>query len=97
VRQRPYTANLSYHSENFGFPTVLASQRYSMELVRSAIVRGTVIVLLRAWSFWTSAVPELSLYPGAFTLRSRKRVWVTEGNCPDGFSTITKAIEACAA
>ncbi len=82
-----------YHSDNYGFPTELPSQRYSIELVRSAIGRGAVIVVLRAWSLWTAALPELAQYARAFKLRNRQRVWVTEDNCPDGFATIAAAIE----
>ena len=70
-----------YHSEQFNFPTLLPSQRYSIELVRVAMTRAAVIAVLRAWSWWRDVLPELATYPHAFRLRNSQRVWVTEGNC----------------
>jgi hypothetical protein len=82
-----------YHSEHNGFPSVLPSQQYSFELVSMAINRQAVVVVLRAWSVWIEAVPGLATYSRAFRLRNSQRVWVTEGNCPDGFGAITAAID----
>ncbi len=81
-----------YHSERFRFPEVLPSQTYGFSLVRSAIARGAVIVVLRARSAWLQAVPELGSYVRTYTLRNHQRVWITEGNCPDGYATVLAAI-----
>ena len=85
-----------YHSEHFEFPTTLPSQLYSFELVKQAMARSAVIVVLRAQSWWIDVVPGLATYPRAFKLRNTQRVWVTEGNCPDGFRAITRAIDESA-
>jgi hypothetical protein len=49
--------------------------------------------VLRAWTWWAGAVPGLAVYPHAYRLRNRQRVWVSQGNCPDGWEAITQAIE----
>lgn len=82
-----------YHSEHYGFPIVLPSQTYSFDLVTAALDTGAVVVILRAWTAWVDAVPQLASYPRAYRLRNRQRVWLTQNNCPDGWQAITGAIE----
>ncbi len=75
---------------------MLPSQLYSFELIKRAMARSAVIVVLRAWSSWVDAVPELAEYAPVFRLRNTQRVWVTEGNCPDGWRAITQTLDQSA-
>jgi hypothetical protein len=80
-----------YHSNEFGFPEVLPSQAYSFGLVERAIERNAVIIALRKRADWIAAVPRLSSYSKLYELRQSRSVWVTPGNCPDGFPAIVEA------
>jgi hypothetical protein len=81
-----------YPSRKFGHTTVqVPSQVYGFGLVRSAIARGAVVVIMRARKLWMSKVPELSEYSRAFTLNSSQNVVVSPRNCA-GFDAIVSAI-----
>lgn len=83
-----------YHSESWGWPPRLPSQTYTFGLVASAMERGAVIVILRSKALWTDAVPDLANYPRSFTHRNRRHPWVSQRNCPDGYTAIINAIQA---
>lgn len=78
-----------YHSRRYGAGTpTVPSQSYSFHLVRRAIQRGAVVVLLRSRALWLAAVPELAHYPNLFGLRSVQNVSLTPRNCPTGFAAV---------
>lgn len=82
-----------YHSRRFGHGALgLPSQEYGFELVRNALGRNAIVVVMRGWKFWRAAVPELEEYPRRFALRSVQNVSITPRNCPEGFDQIVAAI-----
>ena len=83
-----------YHSRKFGHGSFeLSSQAFGFHLVRSAINRKAVVVVMRARKRWLKKVPELEAYQQGFTLNSPQNVMVSPGNCPeDGFERVISAI-----
>lgn len=82
-----------YHSRRFAHARLrLPSQEYGFELVRNALVREAVIVVMRGWKFWKEAVPELEGYSRRYALRNVQNVTISPGNCPEGFEEILKAM-----
>ncbi|HKO03409.1 MAG TPA: hypothetical protein VJW51_01615 [Candidatus Acidoferrales bacterium] len=81
-----------YHSRKFSHANLeLASQEYGFGLVRSAVARGSTIVIMRARALWIWRIPELEEYSRVFTLNSAQNVAVSPGNCP-GFNAVVSAI-----
>jgi hypothetical protein len=81
-----------YHSRRFDHATLeLPSQEYGFGIVRSAIARGAVVVIMRARKLWLKRVPQLARYSRAFTLNSSQNVVVSPGNCV-GFDVVVSAI-----
>jgi hypothetical protein len=84
-----------YHSRRFaGVRLTLASQLYSFDLVRSAIARGALIVVMRGGRSWLAAVPELATYPRIHKLNSVQNVSISRGNCPLGYEEIVRALSS---
>lgn len=81
-----------YASRGFGFRGTVPSQAYSIGLVRNAMRRQAVVVLLRAERYWLGAIPELASYDRHYRLRNPQRVYVTRGNCPDGYPEIIRVL-----
>lgn len=82
-----------YASRNFAFSTILESQGYSFSLVRNAIARHAVIVVMRGERFWTSQLPELNGYANLFRLNSSQSVYLTPNNCPTGYPMIVDRLK----
>jgi len=78
-----------YHSIKFGYHNLhLPSQEYSFYLVRQAMARNAVIILMRSRNLWLSAIPELADYPLLFSLLSVQNPTISPRNCPDGYTFI---------
>lgn len=78
----------------FGTRTVIPSQRYSFHLVREAIKRQAIIILMRKKKEWVEAIPELLTYPAFYILNNPQRVYITQGNCPDGYPLAVRKLRA---
>ena len=70
----------------------LPSQEYSFHLVRQAINRNAIIVLMRSKKLWFSAVPELEDYHSVFSVRNVQNPTISPGNLPESYSSIIQAI-----
>ena len=82
----------SYHSSRFRHASLeLPSQEYGFGLVRSAIARGAVVVIMRGSERWIERVPELEGHSRAFKLNNPQNVVVSPGNCA-GFDVVVSAI-----
>ena len=82
-----------YHSRRYAHSKlILPSQNYSFSLVRRAIERNAIIVILRSEKLWQTAVPELVNYGHLYRLRSAQNVMITPNNCPDGYEKILEAL-----
>ena len=83
-----------YKSRNFyGLPAILPSQEYSFALVRSAISRSAVVVVMRRYGSWMKAVPDLDA-PNVHQLRSPQNVTIGPGNCPTGFNELLERMSS---
>ena len=90
-----------YHSRSFGAHKLrLPSQDYSAWLVRQAVARGTLVVVMRAKRYWVDRVPELQAYAEAqprsvVALNNPQNVTISHRNLPEGvFTTLVNAITA---
>ena len=82
-----------YHSHRFAHAKIrVPSQAYSFSLVRAALRREALIVLLRAERLWLATLPELATYPRLFRLRSRQNVILSAVNCPEGYDSLVAAL-----
>lgn len=81
-----------YHSESYDRNTPrVPSQEYNFALLRGAIKRDAVIVVMRARDLWFDAVPELQ-NARVFRLNSTQAVYITPNNCPLGFAEVIKRL-----
>jgi hypothetical protein len=83
-----------YHSEECGLtPTDrVPSQEFSFHLVRAAMSRGALVLLMRARKYWLGEIPELATYANLLTLRNVQSPYLSERNCPGGYQRILSAI-----
>jgi hypothetical protein len=82
-----------YHSRRFHHHgLIVPSQHYSFSLVRSAMARNAVIVLMRSKKLWYNAVPELVKYDNCYELKNVQNPTISPGNCPEGYSRIIQSI-----
>ena len=88
VEYFPYRSHEFRHLGN-----VLESQEYSFELVRAAMRRRALIIILRSGPRWCDAIPELARYARAFSLNSLRNPRLSPRNCPDGFPHILRALK----
>ena len=73
-----------YHSRNYRpLGVTLSSQAYTFQLVRQAMQRSALLVMMRAKRFWLAAVPELATYPYV-QLKNVQNVSVSPNNLPAG-------------
>ncbi|MGI0013416.1 MAG: hypothetical protein ACREBU_08260 [Nitrososphaera sp.] len=78
-----------YHSRRFAHAKLsVPSQDYSVRLVRNALDRDAVIVVLRGEKFWREAVPELATYKQLHRIKNAQNVIITPNNCPEGYDSI---------
>lgn len=83
-----------YHSDRYAHRKLrLPSQDYGVHLLRQAMARNAVVVVMRSRRFWFDAVPELASYPRRFSLRNVQSTYVSPRNCPDGFDAIVAAVK----
>lgn len=81
-----------YPSRKFGHQRLrLPSQEYTFDLVRAAVIRRAVIVLMRQGRRWLDAVPELKGYERLFQVTNSQNPAVSPGNCRE-FQEVVRAI-----
>lgn len=81
-----------YPSRKFHTKMAAPSQEYGISLVRRALSRSAIVIILRGFRKWTTAIPELLHYDRRFSLSSYRCSYITERNCPGGFSHIMARI-----
>ncbi|MFW6450408.1 MAG: hypothetical protein ACOCZ6_05120, partial [Nanoarchaeota archaeon] len=84
-----------YHSKNYKpQKNILYSQKYNFYLVRNAIKRNAIIILMRGKKEWLNAVPELKKYNNLFYTKSPQNVILSPNNLyGDSFYKIKEIIE----
>jgi hypothetical protein len=86
-----------YHSRRFDHRRLpLASQHYSFELVRQAMDRRAVIILLRGERHWCGVLPALGEYSGLYRVRNVQNPVLSAENCPDGYESAVELLAAIA-
>lgn len=82
-----------YHTKKYKhFSKVLDSQKYSFDLVREAISRDALIIIMRKEKDWIKAIPELESY-GYFTVKNKLNPCISKNNLPDGFNKILEKLD----
>jgi hypothetical protein len=83
-----------YHSRRFHHRKVqVPSQNYSFGLVRQALHREAVIIVLRGQRLWFAAVPELQSYRSLYCTRSVQNPILSPRNCPEGYERAAEALK----
>ena len=79
-----------YRSQKYGWDSnFLLSQEYSIDLVKKAISRQAIVVIMRGEALWLSALPILREYSNRCTLHSPQNVTISENNLgEEGFRAI---------
>lgn len=86
-----------YHSRRFHHRKVqVPSQNYSFGLVRQALYREAVIIVLRGRRLWFAAVPELQSYRSLYCTRSVQNPVLSPRNCPEGYERAAEALKQVA-
>ncbi|MGO9752275.1 MAG: hypothetical protein ACLP22_12365 [Solirubrobacteraceae bacterium] len=81
-----------YHAHKYrAIPVTLPSQYYGFELVRAAIGRGAVVVVMRGHKEWDVAVPELRDHPRVLRGKSQNAA-ITPGNVTGDFDMVLAAV-----
>ncbi len=83
-----------YHSRQFRpIPVTLPSQHYGFELVRRAVRRNAVIVVVRGYDLWRVAVPELNDHSLVFRPHNAQSAYITEASLGRrGFRAVVAAL-----
>jgi len=83
-----------YRSQKYNWKNgLLPSQYYSISLIKSAINRNAIIVIMRGKNLWFNAIPELKNYKNLYILHSCQYVTISENNIGyEGFEKITNRI-----
>lgn len=82
-----------YHSRKFRHRNVIAPSRaYSLALVRRAIARKAVILLMRGGRYWLGQIPELAEYEKFFASQNPRKPYISPGNFRKGFEAAVRAI-----
>ena len=82
-----------YHSRRFAHAGLsLPSQDFAFQLVRDAVRRRAIIVLMRSRKLWFSKVTELAEYTRLIELGNVQNPTVSPGNCRGRFDEIASAL-----
>lgn len=83
-----------YRSKNYKHSReVLASQSYGFSLLRAALKRKALVLIMRSERLWEEAVPELKHHKNKFKLRNPRNPMISAANCPDGFPAMIAALK----
>ena len=74
--------------ENEGFENYLPSQNYNFHLVREAMKREVIIIILRSRKMWFEAIPELKVYKNLHYTNSYLNTILSERNLSEAFPKI---------
>jgi hypothetical protein len=84
-----------YHSRRYRSLSLLPSQKMSFSLIREAMSRKILIVLMRSRRIWISAIPELEEYPFLLQLKNPRNPTISPGNMqPGNFEMVLKALRS---
>lgn len=86
----PYASELFKHGK-----LALDSQQYSFQMVRAAMERNAVIVLLRKCKWWFEAINGLEEYAKLYRVKNTQSPTISPNNFadPNAFAAIVSAIK----
>lgn len=83
-----------YHSKEYTQSSpLLPSQEYGFVLVRQAMVRGAEIVVMRSYSLWVAAVPELAKYKNTHRAANPRAPYLSPGNLKGSYALIAQRLQ----
>jgi len=84
-----------YHSVKYSWNgDLLPSQRYSHDLVGTALAAGARVIIMRSRKQWEEAVPALKGHPRVCSLKNHQRTFISEGNMdPKAFAEIVNLVQ----
>jgi hypothetical protein len=77
-----------YHSGKAPTGLTVKSQTYGFSLVKHAVERKALVILMRSERLWLDAVPELHGYERYYKLQNPQNVVISQNNCPTGYQEI---------
>lgn len=75
-----------------GFDEYLLSQKYNFHLVKEAMKRDAIIIIMRSEKLWYSAVPELKDYQNKHKTKSYLNTILSENNLGEAYSHIIQKL-----
>ena len=69
----------------------LPSRRFALQLVRDAMARRALIVVMRGYEYWSVEIRDLAAYRRLLRLTSPQNVTISKGNCL-GFDEIVQEL-----
>ena len=82
-----------YHSGTDRNPPIVPSQQFTFALVRQALERGALVIVMRKWDAWRAAVPALSSSPRLLRNPNPRQLAISPGNLGrDAFAEIVHAV-----
>lgn len=81
-----------YHTSTYTDKLQVPSQRYNSYLVRQAIKRESLIIVMSRKKWWIEAIPELQHYPHFTQLNSAQNSTITYKNLPNDFVHLANLI-----
>jgi hypothetical protein len=73
--------SMAYHSKSFKFVN-LPSQQYSCQLVKMAIERKALIIIMRSKNVWFDLIPALRAYKNLIVMNNPQSTYFSPGNLP---------------
>jgi len=82
-----------YHSEQYAAASPrFPSQEYNFHLVRNAMARGAEIVVMRSFSLWMDAIPELANYSRLHRGSNPRAPFISRGNLKSAYEVISRRL-----
>lgn len=73
--------SMAYHSKKFKFID-LPSQKYSCQLVKNAMDRNALVIIMRSEKIWYELVPPLRSYKNLIIMYNPQQTYFSPGNLP---------------
>ena len=84
-----------YHSQKYSRSSpIFPSQQYGFALVRQAMARNAEIVIMRAYSLWIAAIPELVTYRHAHRGSNPRAPYLSRGNLKSSYGLIAERLQS---
>ena len=86
--------SMAYHSKSFKFVN-LPSQQYSCQLVRMAIERDALVIIMHSEKVWYELLPALRTYKNLIIMYNPQQTYFSPGNLPR-YNEVVETIKSSA-